>query len=251
MATRETNIVGAWSRTVPRIRWNEILEPFSPLRYSPRVEVFQQGRVADSIYLVTSGLVKLLYVNSKGKEVIVGLRHTGHLLGASSVILGEQYSASAETATLCSLVRVPAIDFGRLLDSNPEFSKLVHRALAEEEMSHFNRLVEQISHSTYYRLVKLLHQIISTSRTAESRTNLQLSIPLKQWELAELLAVTPEHTSRVLRLLEDEGLVRRKNGILIVLDADKLASLLEREYWSKRRTDSWVGVQTDLVLDRT
>lgn len=227
MATQENNISGFSLRAVPIVRGNEILASFSALRYSPKVELFPQGRLADSVYLVTSGIVKLLYVNSKGKEVIVGLRHPGHLLGASSVILGEKYRASAETATLCCLIRVPAIEFVRLLDSNPDFSKFVHRAVAEEESNHFNRLVEQISHSTYHRLVKLLHQIISASRMAEARTTLQLSIPLKQWEIAELLAVTPEHTSRVLRLLEHDGLVQRKNGSLIVLDVAKLASSVE------------------------
>src|SRR5438552_3436713 len=60
---------------------------------------------------------------------------------------------------------------------------------------------------------------------------------LFQWEIAELLAVTPEHTSRVLRRLEKEGLISRKRNILFVLDAQRLASFLDGT-WPLRSDDS-------------
>jgi CRP-like cAMP-binding protein len=44
------------------------------------------------------------------------------------------------------------------------------------------------------------------------------SVPLTNQELAELLVITPEHLCRVLKEMEQKGLVRRDNGSLIVAD---------------------------------
>jgi len=48
-----------------------------------------------------------------------------------------------------------------------------------------------------------------------SNNEMRLQMPLKHWEVAELIAVTPEHLSRVLRQMETEGILRREKGWLI------------------------------------
>jgi len=45
---------------------------------------------------------------------------------------------------------------------------------------------------------------------------------LKNWEVAQLLALTPQHLCRLVKQLENEGLLMRKNGWIILSDPKKL-----------------------------
>ena len=46
----------------------------------------------------------------------------------------------------------------------------------------------------------------------------KLQTPLKHREIAELIAVTPEQLSRLLKGMEEDGLLRREKGWLILRD---------------------------------
>jgi len=48
-------------------------------------------------------------------------------------------------------------------------------------------------------------------------------LPVKEWELAQFVAVTPAHLCRLLGALEKDRLLRRNKGWLEILDADKFA----------------------------
>ena len=48
---------------------------------------------------------------------------------------------------------------------------------------------------------------------------------MKQVEIAELIAVTPEHLSVVLKRMEQQGIIRREKGWLIIPDAKWFSSV--------------------------
>lgn len=50
----------------------------------------------------------------------------------------------------------------------------------------------------------------------------KLHLPLKLWEIAQFLGITPSYLSRLLKSLEREGLIERDNGWIKVTNADKL-----------------------------
>jgi CRP-like cAMP-binding protein len=51
---------------------------------------------------------------------------------------------------------------------------------------------------------------------------------LKQWEVAQLLGITPEHLSRLIKQMEKEGIIGRENGWLIIRNPKKLSRSGER-----------------------
>jgi CRP-like cAMP-binding protein len=51
-----------------------------------------------------------------------------------------------------------------------------------------------------------------------------MQIPLKQWEIAQVLAITPEHMNRLLKVLEEEGVIRRLRNILVLTQPEKLVA---------------------------
>ena len=56
---------------------------------------------------------------------------------------------------------------------------------------------------------------------------MKVRLPLKHWEIAQLIGVRPEHLSRVLQQIKQEGVLREEDGCMIVSDVRKLCSLYD------------------------
>jgi CRP-like cAMP-binding protein len=71
-------------------------------------------------------------------------------------------------------------------------------------------------------LADLLWQLAHVLKLTNSSGEVLLRLPLKHWELAQLIAVTPEYLSRLLNKMQQDGVVRRKKGFMIIQDMGKL-----------------------------
>jgi CRP-like cAMP-binding protein len=204
------------------------LDGLGPLqRYPPAIELFKQHAQAQDIYIVEHGLVKLIRLNQEGREMILGLRSPGWVLGDASVVLQKPYAASAFTLTYCHLRRIPAESFIELLQTNAHISWYFHQLQSREIYNQIGHMEGLGFLSARHRLEQLLWQLVSTQRLNNSqeedlREETRLNLPLKQTEIAELIAVTPEHLSRVLKQMQNEGILRREKGWIIIADPQKL-----------------------------
>jgi CRP-like cAMP-binding protein len=195
--------------------------------YPPRAILFPQGVLTDSLFFIDLGIVKLTHVDSCGKGIIVGVRRQGCLMGMTAAILRQPQPAAAVTLTNCRLLRISASELLGLMNAESSFGRYLHELHAQEVHDHLLNAVELASHSAEYRLAKLLSELVfgeGTPLKAAAARNVQ--IPFKQWEIAEFLGVTPEHTSRVFRRLEQDGLVLRRGRFLVIPEPQKLFSFL-------------------------
>jgi CRP-like cAMP-binding protein len=195
--------------------------------YPPKTLLFSQGLPADSVFLVASGMVKLTHVDSMGKEIIVGVRRKGWLLGAAAVILNQSQPVGAVTLTHCRLMKISAAHIRDLIGTESVTSRCLHELQAYEVHGHLLSLMELATHSTEFRLANLLYELLFATDSSQPAMRCGIKIPFKQWEIAELLAVTPEHICRVLRHLQEKGLVLRKGKCLFVSEPKKLLIFLD------------------------
>ena len=196
-------------------------------QYPPGTELFRQGEPSERVYLVQRGLVKLVRGEPDGQQIIVALRRPGWFVGAAPVILEKPYTASAVTITRSSLSHFAADQFRDLLRDHPSLSWQVHRMHSSELYLQTIRLSELANCQARKRLKQLLCELAaSQERSGKDRSGaareIKLQLPLKHWELAEVLAITPVYLSRLLRELENEGVIRRCKGWIVILNVDAL-----------------------------
>ncbi|MCI0620741.1 MAG: Crp/Fnr family transcriptional regulator [Acidobacteria bacterium] len=172
--------------------------------------------------MIEAGVVKLVQRNVEGNETILGLRFPGWLLGAPAVFLDRPSPAAVVTLTRCYLRRIPVTQFMGLIHSNPEFSLFLHRTLSLEifeQLAHSAGLAHQTARE---RLEHLIYRSMKVVETVETGEGTRLHLPLKQDEIAQLLAISPSYLCKLLDQSEGEGVLSRKKGWLIVPDRDKL-----------------------------
>jgi CRP-like cAMP-binding protein len=190
--------------------------------YPAAVELFPQGSPAREVYLIEFGLIKLFRLGQDGQELIVGLRSAGWILGAASVIIRKSHPVTAVTLTNCRIRRIPAHTFLTLLNSDAELSWHLHQEHCQEIYNQFSQLVGLGCMSARHRLEHLLWQLTSALEPDESQKEIRLELPLKYWEIAELIAITPQYLSRVLKQLQEEGIINREKGGIVVSSPHKL-----------------------------
>ena len=187
----------------------------------PQHEIFSQEDTPHSAYLICSGLVKLTRTESSGQRVIIGLRRAGWLLGAVTVLSEMPYICTAETVIRSRLCFVPKDQLKQAMQTNASFSLWISMMFSRGYYSSVLNIKDRSCLSGRQRLEKFLREVVNLDgRNAEKAV--KLPILLKQWEVAQLLGLTPQHLSRLVKQMENEGLVARKKGWLILPEPKRL-----------------------------
>lgn len=106
-----------------------------------------------------------------------------------------------------------------LISNDTLFAEYLFQDLSERFMIALSYLREQRQEPLIVRLAKRVLTI----------TKHRPSVEFTQAELADILAVTRISISKAIKTLEQQGLIRRAERALILVDRDKLKAWLERE----------------------
>jgi len=183
--------------------------------------IFKQDTSANAVYLIEHGYVKLVRVAPNGKQVIIGIRRRHWLLGAPAVFLDKVYSFSAITLVPISVTCILAKDFIDLVRNNEQFSWQIHRQLSQEIFNQMKKVEIMSCMSAQDRLKRFLCDLIDEQKSVGANLT-GFSLPLNNQELAQLIAISPEHLCRVLKGMEQNGLIKRDKGMLLIPDPAEL-----------------------------
>ena len=183
-----------------------------------------QGSVAAAVISVDGGIVKLARIGSTGSETIIGLRGEGAILGAEEVMCGAAYTATAIAATEAHARRIPAHRFLDALQSDPVLLLETYEVLSRQSLAALRHSGRLGGDSAKCRLLSFLAELVPPQHRVPG---CRIQFPVRGWEVAQLLAMTPWHLSRLLRECETEGILERDRGWLVVRDAAMFASNTE------------------------
>ena len=193
-------------------------------RYPVGTVLVHQGCEPGDIFFMEDGLAKLVRNDGNGREQILGLRGSGWFLGAAFVMVDQSHPVSVVAVTSCTVRRLSRNAFLELMQDQPGLSWHVHRMHSREVFSQFHHMADLGVKTARQRLERVLRQLAGVTKPNGVDGEARLLLPLKRWELASLIAVTPEHLSRLLRRLRDAGVIRVHKGWIVIPDMERLAS---------------------------
>src|ERR1700675_32866 len=83
--------------------------------YRKNQKVFSQGEVADSVFYIQEGKVKVCVVSEQGKEAVVALHGNGNFFGESCLNGHSLRMATVMTVTECVIMRIERAAIVRVL----------------------------------------------------------------------------------------------------------------------------------------
>ncbi len=177
--------------------------------------LFSQGQVADSLYFIEQGLVKLTRSSANHGRIILGVCGPDHVIGEEALPEGVQnYYSEAEVLTEAVVYRIARETLLETLAVNPDLSKALIEELQERKLGLAQKVELLCLHDVEYRILYYLAELSKLVQPSDGDGSYQL--PITQLELADLIGATRETTSTTLNQLERRGLVKLSRRLLTI-----------------------------------
>lgn len=161
--------------------------------FSPSDTLFREGQVADVVYSIKQGLVKLISYLPNGRARIVRLHASGSFVGLNS-LFDSSYEHTAVAVGHVEAECIPVRTLRRLRDENPaEYCRLLENWYGQ--LRDADTWITQFSTGSIRARVARLVNFLSEIDPGASKTEVRL---LTCEEMAAVLGVTPESVSRIL-----------------------------------------------------
>ena len=181
--------------------------------YPRNVFVIQAGDETDSLYVILSGKVKVLIPDDQGREVILSVMGPHDFFGEMGILDDQPRSASVSTLEPCEMLRLSKAGFINCLKENSDVAMLVIRNLVKR-LREADRKIESLALiDVSGRVVRLL---VDMAEEIDGKLMVPRTPP-KQ-EIARMIGASREMVSRVIKELQDKGLIRAERRSMVILD---------------------------------
>jgi CRP-like cAMP-binding protein len=174
-----------------------------------------ERQFGDRVMVLLDGRVKLTRVTSRGRDVVLGFRSAGDLLGELSAIDEQPRSAAVTAIEDVRTLTLAARDFRQFLAGHPHASIVVMRLLVERLRDADNKRVGFASSDTVARVASRLVELTERFGTPAGE-DMVIDLPLTQEELAGWCGASLESTAKALRVLRDLGYISTQRRVVTV-----------------------------------
>lgn len=188
-------------------------------KMSPGFVLLWQDTVPESAFVLLEGILKLIHRLPDARSTVVALRGAGFLFGAESALARRPHPASVVAVTSCRVRRIPRRRFADVTGSGGALASwfLASRTVEQERQVHeaaaLARLDARERLESYFEFVR-------TELGGTTAAGAVIPLPLRDWELAQLLAITPSYLSRLLQEQQAHGRIVRQTRRSAGLRAD-------------------------------
>ncbi len=199
---------------------------FRPARYRRNQILFFEGGLAQHLFALHSGLVKVVKSLENGKDRITGVVFPGELFGLES-LTDASYPLTAVALRDCEICAAPREDFSTYLRTNPDIAIGMVRFLVGELERVRTQVTDMSFKDARMKLATFLLSLI-TSDTPVSNGTVNLTLPLSRQEISEVLELSPETISRTLSSFRREQLLVARGRHMVIQNRAGLEKVAHR-----------------------
>jgi len=155
--------------------------------FAKKQGVFAQGDVADAVFYIQKGKVRLTVVAASGKEATIGILNEGNFFGEGCLTGQPRRMCSASAMTDCTVMRIEKKSMMEVIHRERAFSDMFVTYLLTRNIRYEEDLVDQLFNSSEKRLARVLLLLAHFGKDGKS----EIAIPeITQETLAEMVGTT-------------------------------------------------------------
>jgi CRP/FNR family transcriptional regulator, cyclic AMP receptor protein len=195
------------------------------VRFRRGQALFTQGDRAERVFVIERGWVLIMSVAPGGREIVLGLRGPGDLIGDLSALDGAPRSATALAAGEVEATVARSSVFIRTLSDAATAMDLL-RLLASRLRDADRKRLEFAALDTLGRVARRLQELSERfgEQTAEG---IEVELPLSQEQLASWCGASREATVKALAALRTLGCIATRRRSVLIRD---VAGLRQHAY---------------------
>jgi len=180
--------------------------------------VIHAGDLPDILYFIVDGSVEVMIEDEDGNEMVLAYLNKGEFFGEMGLFY-EQPTRSAwvRTRTECQIAEMTYPRFRQIASESPG---LIFE-LATQLASRLNRTNRKLGDLAFVDVTgRVAHAIMDLCNEPDAMTHPDgMQIKVSRQELSRLVGCSREMAGRVLKVLEEQGLVRANGKTIVVYNA--------------------------------
>jgi CRP/FNR family cyclic AMP-dependent transcriptional regulator len=174
--------------------------------------IYAQGVMADAVFYIQEGKVRLTVVSKTGKEATIGILNEENFFGESALAGQLLRMGSAVAMTDCELLRIDKKAMMDALHREHAFSDMFVAYLLARNIRYEEDLVDQLFNSSEKRLARVLLLLAHFGKEGVPET----VIPkISQETLAEMVGTTRSRVSFFMNRFRKLGFIHYNGGLQV------------------------------------
>ena len=174
------------------------------LEFHKNQHVFAQGDVADVVFYIKKGRVKLTVLSEHGKEAVVAILESGQFFGEGCMNGHPLRIATTTAMENCVITSITKAAMIATLHDEPKFSEMFIAYLLTRNGRIEEDLIDQLFNSSERRLARLLLLLANFGKEGSPRP---ISPNISQETLAEMIGTTRSRVSHFMNKFRKLGLI--------------------------------------------
>ena len=166
--------------------------------------MFSQGDVADTVFYIQKGKVKLTVTSEQGKEAVVAILESGQFFGEGCMNGHSMRIATTTAMEDCVITTIAKDAMIAALHDEPKFSELFMAYLLTRNSRIEEDLIDQLFNSSEKRLARLLLLLANFGKDGKPQP---ISPNVSQETLAEMVGTTRSRVSHFMNKFRKLGLI--------------------------------------------
>jgi CRP/FNR family transcriptional regulator len=193
--------------------------------YGRDEEIFYQGDLADRIWWVHTGQLKIIFHDQASREVILEIISPGEAFGGGVLFFPNQ-PVTVKAMEESSIPSFSSELYARFLVDHPPVALKLLCMLGARHLSMINMQIlagERVER----RMAHILYKLATHVGRSET-TGTLITIPFSRQDLADMSCTTLETAIRTVSRFQKEGLIlTRRGGYILVTDLEKMKDRTE------------------------
>ena len=183
--------------------------------------VIETGEVSDSLFYILEGTLTVSVTDESGLEMILAYLSEGEFFGELGVYDDgqQQRSASVRTRTDCVIGKMDYQRFHELAKIYPSLMKALDSQVASRLRTTTKKVLDLAFLDVTGRVASCLLDLCKLPEAVEVEDGVQLKI--SRQEIARIVGCSREMAGRILKDMQDMGLIHAQGMTVVLLGATK------------------------------
>ncbi len=183
-------------------------------RYPAKSVIIYAGDKPDVLYYIIEGSVSVLIEDDDGHEIVLSYLNPGDFFGEMGLFNQENRSAWVRTKTQCELAEISYDRFRQLSEQDPG----ILFALASQMATRLRKTSRKVGDLAFLDVTgRVARTLLDLCKEPDAMTHPDgMQIRITRQEIGRIVGCSREMVGRVLKSLEEQGLISVKGKTIVV-----------------------------------
>ena len=194
--------------------------------YASQHVIFHENNVADNIYFLRNGIVKIIKYGTYKKDQIIRFSLNGDIIGHRGFIDSELYPVTAQSITLSEICFLQKQYFFDLLHQVPELSIQLMLLYANELHNEESKLRDLGIFNVREKVAKAILLLVNTFGLDENNEIQQIAL-LSRQDIAECVGLTSNQITKILGEFKKDNIIDTDGKKIKINSIDYLEKMVK------------------------